>query len=288
MSIQPGQTQPQNLHSPPVTIVLTVVLLVFFLLGFFSIYFCRCLLESIFSTWYSRRAPSGNLVGATSDVAANNGLDPSFIKLFPTFVYSSIKEFRKENYDLECAICLVEFHDQSLLRLLTVCYHVFHQECVDLWLDSHKTCPVCRRDLDAPPPLPPEAAAEKTPVEDSNVQSSSGEDTRIDVKDDQKVPPLKQSWKEEDEERRRKILKSFSRSHSTGHSISRTRSAEEGKDEDKYTLRLPDNLKMKLLRGHHLRASCGTYGEFSRHKSCINGGFGEVSSFGVNGDVNRV
>ncbi|KAJ7943837.1 putative Ring finger protein [Quillaja saponaria] len=96
------------------------------------------------------RTSSGNL--RSSNTTTNNGLDPSQLQAFPTFVYSSVKDFRKEKYGLECAICLLEFEDHSFLRLLNFCYHVFHQECIDLWLESHKTCPVCRRDLENPPP----------------------------------------------------------------------------------------------------------------------------------------
>ncbi|KAI9178200.1 hypothetical protein LWI28_023784 [Acer negundo] len=107
-----------------------------------------------------RNSPSGNLVGTAATV--NHGLDPSLIQAFPTFAYSTVKDFRRENCGLECAICLAEFEDDSMLRLLTVCYHVFHQDCIDLWLESHKTCPVCRRDLDLP-----EKTLEKSPISNS-------------------------------------------------------------------------------------------------------------------------
>lgn len=29
-------------------------------------------------------------------------------------------------------------------RKLPKCEHVFHMECIDMWLHSHATCPVCR------------------------------------------------------------------------------------------------------------------------------------------------
>lgn len=84
-------------------------------------------------------------------VNSSNGLDPSLVQSFPTFMYSTVKEIRQDTNDsLDCAVCLSEFEDESILMLLTVCDHVFHKECVDLWLESHKTCPVCRIDLDSP------------------------------------------------------------------------------------------------------------------------------------------
>jgi len=49
----------------------------------------------------------------------------------------------REKYD-ECSICLSEFNDDSLVRLLK-CEHGFHPECVDIWLKEYKyNCPVCR------------------------------------------------------------------------------------------------------------------------------------------------
>ncbi|KAL9667079.1 hypothetical protein QQ045_001426 [Rhodiola kirilowii] len=85
---------------------------------------------------------------SATQTAASSGLDVQIIQTFPTFKYSAVKDLRKGEIELECAICLSEFLDDDFLRLLTVCNHVFHQECVDLWLESHKTCPVCRTALD--------------------------------------------------------------------------------------------------------------------------------------------
>ncbi|XP_028806175.1 RING-H2 finger protein ATL39-like [Neltuma alba] len=48
---------------------------------------------------------------------------------------------------LECAVCLSEFDQQDTLRLLPKCNHVFHPQCIDAWLASHVTCPVCRSRL---------------------------------------------------------------------------------------------------------------------------------------------
>lgn len=45
---------------------------------------------------------------------------------------------------LECAVCLSRFEDADILRLLPKCKHAFHLDCVDTWLVSHSTCPLCR------------------------------------------------------------------------------------------------------------------------------------------------
>ncbi|CAL4965988.1 unnamed protein product [Urochloa decumbens] len=44
----------------------------------------------------------------------------------------------------ECAVCLSELADGEKVRALPSCGHVFHVECVDAWLRSRTTCPVCR------------------------------------------------------------------------------------------------------------------------------------------------
>ncbi|KAE8666474.1 hypothetical protein F3Y22_tig00112498pilonHSYRG00198 [Hibiscus syriacus] len=48
---------------------------------------------------------------------------------------------------LECTICLNEFEDDEMLRLIPKCSHVYHLDCIDAWLSSHSTCPACRTDL---------------------------------------------------------------------------------------------------------------------------------------------
>ncbi|XP_059651683.1 E3 ubiquitin-protein ligase ATL4 [Cornus florida] len=44
----------------------------------------------------------------------------------------------------DCAVCLSKFEPNDQLRLLPVCCHAFHAQCIDTWLVSNQTCPLCR------------------------------------------------------------------------------------------------------------------------------------------------
>jgi E3 ubiquitin-protein ligase RNF38/44 len=47
-----------------------------------------------------------------------------------------------------CSVCLGAFQLGETVRLLPLCLHLYHVECIDLWLDAHSTCPICRSDTD--------------------------------------------------------------------------------------------------------------------------------------------
>ncbi|KAL2611328.1 hypothetical protein R1flu_023020 [Riccia fluitans] len=70
-------------------------------------------------------------------------LDTSVINNLPLVIFSS-ESFLGMNLDSECAVCLSPFEVREELRLLPNCKHMFHPSCVDNWLRSHPTCPLCR------------------------------------------------------------------------------------------------------------------------------------------------
>ncbi|CAD6235049.1 unnamed protein product [Miscanthus lutarioriparius] len=61
--------------------------------------------------------------------------------------YADVKAHKAGKGALECAVCLNEFDDNEMLRLLPKCPHVFHPDCIDTWLTSHVTCPICHANL---------------------------------------------------------------------------------------------------------------------------------------------
>ncbi|VFQ91904.1 unnamed protein product [Cuscuta campestris] len=71
----------------------------------------------------------------------DSGLDQAFIDALPVFMYKQVVG-PKEPFD--CAVCLSEFLEKDKLRLLPSCGHAFHINCIDTWLLSNSTCPLCR------------------------------------------------------------------------------------------------------------------------------------------------
>jgi hypothetical protein len=79
-------------------------------------------------------------IDTTFSTSTSKGLDTSVISSIPLFVYKA--EECKQG--LECVICLSPFEENEAGRSLTRCGHGFHVECIDMWLNSHSNCPVCR------------------------------------------------------------------------------------------------------------------------------------------------
>lgn len=50
----------------------------------------------------------------------------------------------------DCSVCLSELEENESLRLLPKCSHAFHVPCIDTWLKSHSSCPLCRSNIAAP------------------------------------------------------------------------------------------------------------------------------------------
>ena len=48
--------------------------------------------------------------------------------------------------DKTCAMCLCEFLDGELVRVLPECLHPIHVSCIDMWLIFHTNCPICHTD----------------------------------------------------------------------------------------------------------------------------------------------
>ncbi|CAO2045260.1 unnamed protein product [Urochloa humidicola] len=63
-----------------------------------------------------------------------------------------------------CSVCLEDVRGGDMVRQVPACRHIFHVECIDMWLRSHRTCPMCRCVVSPPEKVTPkDVAAEVAP-----------------------------------------------------------------------------------------------------------------------------
>jgi E3 ubiquitin-protein ligase RNF38/44 len=74
------------------------------------------------------------------------GLDDAQIKSIAVFKYKK-RDTLFAGTVTDCSVCLSEFQDDESVRLLPMCNHVFHLPCIDTWLKSNSSCPLCRSNI---------------------------------------------------------------------------------------------------------------------------------------------
>lgn len=82
------------------------------------------------------------------------GLDPIAIASYPKFQFSAAAAAEKKPKGEgggTCAICLCDYREPEMLRMMPDCGHSFHLTCIDAWLRLNPSCPVCRN---SPMPTP--------------------------------------------------------------------------------------------------------------------------------------
>ncbi|TVU29670.1 hypothetical protein EJB05_21247, partial [Eragrostis curvula] len=146
-----------------VTVAGVLFLFVVFAVGLVSLQYCINSLD-----WRRQRAqesPSGRRRRRAGGAVVGRGVDPELLRSLPVTVYSASSGPKDDA--VECAVCLAELEDGEEARFLPRCGHGFHAECVDMWLASHTTCPLCRLTVAKPdvpalalalPPAAPEPA----------------------------------------------------------------------------------------------------------------------------------
>lgn len=123
------------------------------------------LFSTIFTTEFQDILRQGN-VGGTTRNTTDVGTDTSNIEEMVFFyepTTSSVNEGlsfqeinEKTSLDIHtnsteepvvCVICHQNLDDNTIIRQINHCSHLFHVHCIDQWLNSHNNCPTCRHIL---------------------------------------------------------------------------------------------------------------------------------------------
>ncbi|KAG8378943.1 hypothetical protein BUALT_Bualt07G0037100 [Buddleja alternifolia] len=136
--------------SPIILLVIVIVAIVFFALGLIQLLIRCCTKSSSFSSISQSNRFSEAAASASYTFQRqlqqlfqlhDSGLDQALIDALPIFYYKEIMGL-KEPFD--CASCQCEFSDCDKLKFLPNCAHAFHIHCIETWLLSNSTCPLCR------------------------------------------------------------------------------------------------------------------------------------------------
>jgi E3 ubiquitin-protein ligase ATL41 len=140
-------------------IFLTAVIIFFIILTAYIT--MQCLNRSLLAGHMTM--PNGLLYHLSSVRPANNqpdqstrsssGLHPSTIAALPIVAYQKGSKDTNCDESVECTVCLGQLEEGEKVRALPRCQHLFHAGCIDMWLFSHSTCPVCRADAEPPDSL---------------------------------------------------------------------------------------------------------------------------------------
>ncbi|PWA47681.1 Zinc finger, RING/FYVE/PHD-type [Artemisia annua] len=138
--------------------------LVFTLLLLLSLYLFHLRLRRL------RRHPPPPQSAANNPLStAELGLKKELREMLPVIVF-------KESFsvsDTICSVCLGDYQAEDRLQQIPVCKHVFHVECIDHWLSTHTTCPLCRLSLLASSPTEPEVTNDTIPTNAETGNTSS-------------------------------------------------------------------------------------------------------------------
>ncbi|KAI4338720.1 hypothetical protein MLD38_023744 [Melastoma candidum] len=79
--------------------------------------------------------------------SSTTGMDTPSIASYPKIQIcenTTLSHLVKPREDM-CAICLLDYRTNDTLKIIPECDHYFHEECIDRWLRTKATCPLCRK-----------------------------------------------------------------------------------------------------------------------------------------------
>ncbi|KAE8679843.1 E3 ubiquitin-protein ligase ATL4 [Hibiscus syriacus] len=145
-----GNSNSRTLHSSssdenvkPSIIAIVLILCITVLLSIFLYFLLRHLNRLCFRSSTSNITPAA---ASSHRVTPEQSVEAPFLDSLPLFTFSAITRCSNNGStaSADCAVCLSKFEPQDQLRLLPLCCHAFHADCIDAWLTSNQTCPLCR------------------------------------------------------------------------------------------------------------------------------------------------
>lgn len=249
---QPGAISPYGRQLRPNQVPAVIIGMLIFSLLFSMIACCVC---------YKYRSMSPRGTNSDTDEEGrggvpwtkrtSRGVEKDVIMSFPSFLYSQVKGLKIGKGGVECAICLNEFDDGEELRLMPGCSHAFHAPCIDVWLSSRSTCPVCRDNLAPKPGTTIYPFIRPRTNQDMDLEMANARRSVLESQDVRLLDGLTRS----NNNRANRLPRPRStgssnwqiteilvpRSHSTGHSLIPLR-----ENLDRFTLQLPEELRRQL------------------------------------------
>ncbi|PIA43564.1 hypothetical protein AQUCO_01900155v1 [Aquilegia coerulea] len=128
-------------------LIVLFLLSTFFFLFLFSVYIYRFSSPEAIQISRRRRqrqqhrdqrqtSPSSS----SSSASNSHGLDILIIQSLPIFAWKEVEE----QESIDCSVCLSEFEEKESVKVIPYCGHLFHTVCIDTWLLSNVSCPLCR------------------------------------------------------------------------------------------------------------------------------------------------
>ncbi|CAK9323535.1 unnamed protein product [Citrullus colocynthis] len=153
--------------------VLSVMGTAFLLLGYY-IFISKCcsnwhqfsLLRRRFSSFHTQQHEDP-FIALSPTTMWNRGLEESMIRQIPAFQFERDGE---GSGIYGCVVCLNEFRENEMLRVLPKCSHTFHLDCIDIWLQSNSNCPLCRTSI---------SGITKPPIDQIVAPSSSPQNSQL-------------------------------------------------------------------------------------------------------------
>ncbi|CAL5392404.1 unnamed protein product [Camellia sinensis] len=142
-----------NTSFPILFVAIIGILATAFLLVSYYIFVIKCCLNwhriDLLSRFSFSRNRRSDPIGLYSPTVQRRGLEESVIQAIPILQFKKGDQengLREKSFS-ECSVCLNDFQEEEKVRAIPNCGHVFHVDCIDVWLQSNVNCPLCRTSI---------------------------------------------------------------------------------------------------------------------------------------------